>query len=91
MLPWHTPASCAIDSVLYGCGMKLSDEALDEFMRIYMEEFGEEITKAEASETASRVVTLYELLTRKLPGEQKPSEPKPPTEEGPPRKIGFQI
>ena len=71
--------------------MKLSDEALDEFMRIYMEEFGEEITKAEASETASRVVTLYELLAKKLPGEQKSPGAKPPTEDDSPRKIGFQI
>jgi hypothetical protein len=47
--------------------MRISDEALDEFMTIYAEEFGKQITHAQASEMAERVVTLYRLLRRKLP------------------------
>ena len=70
--------------------MHISDEALDEFIAIYKEEFRETLTKAEASEMASRLVTLYELLARKLPNEQKlPTHAKLPSDD-PHRKIGFQ-
>ena len=50
--------------------MKLSDEALDEFIALYKKEFKHTLTKAEASEMASRVLTLYELLARPLPKER---------------------
>lgn len=46
--------------------MRLSDEALDEFVALYKKEFKKTITKTEASETASRLLTLYELLARPL-------------------------
>lgn len=51
--------------------MKISDEALDEFITIYQEEFKTTLTKAEANEIAARLLRLYELLARKLPQEQK--------------------
>ena len=71
--------------------MKISDAALDEFIAIYEEEIREEISRNEASEMASRLVTLYELLTKKLPNEQKlPPHTTPPSDD-PPQKIGFQI
>ena len=47
--------------------MQISDEALSEFITIYKAEFSEEIGRKDASEMASRVLTLCELLARKLP------------------------
>ena len=48
---------------------RLPDKELDEFIAIYEEEFGEEISRKEASEMAFRLLTFYELLARKLPNE----------------------
>ncbi len=48
--------------------MRISDEALDQFIEIYKEEFGEEMARAEAAEMATRLVALYKLLARPLPG-----------------------
>jgi hypothetical protein len=48
--------------------MRISDEALDEFIEIYREEFGEDISRNEASEMAIRILTLYTLLSKKPPG-----------------------
>ncbi len=50
--------------------MRITDEALDEFIAIYKDEFGEDIDRKEASAMACRVLTLYELLARKLPDEK---------------------
>lgn len=61
---------------MYNSAMQIPDDALDEFIQIYKKEFKEELTKTEASEMASRLLTLYELLARKLPNE-KVSPPKP--------------
>lgn len=58
--------------------MPLSDEALEEFTQIYREEFGETLTRGEASELASRVLTLYKLLARPLPSERSAPESRPP-------------
>ena len=46
--------------------MQISDEALNEFIAIYKAEFGEEISRKDASEMAFRVLRLYGLLARKL-------------------------
>jgi hypothetical protein len=70
--------------------MNIAPEALDEFIAIYKEEFGEEIDRREATEMAHRVLTLYRLLMKKLPDEQI-SSPSPMQREAnghPP--IGFQ-
>lgn len=56
--------------------MQISDEALDEFIQIYKKEFKKKLARAEAREMASRLLTLYELLVRKLSNE-KLSHPKP--------------
>lgn len=70
--------------------MRLSEEAIQEFASLYKEEFGEKLTKAEATEMAYRFVTLYELLAKPLPGERLPRKPAtPPDEEGPPHRMGF--
>ncbi|MFZ2948571.1 MAG: hypothetical protein WA003_03705 [Desulfuromonadaceae bacterium] len=50
--------------------MRISEEELREFIRLYKEEFGEELSIAEASEVAGNFVSLYEFLAEPLPGEQ---------------------
>ena len=62
--------------------MKISDEALAEFARLYKEEFEEELSRNEAEEMARKLLTLYELLAQKLPGENIPG-PKPPAPDPP--------
>ena len=62
--------------------MKRSDEALSELMRLYKEEFGEELSRNQAEEMARKLLTLYELLAQKLPGENIPA-PKPPAADPP--------
>lgn len=70
-------------------GQHISDKALDEFIAIYREEFAEDISRAAAGEMASRLLTLYELLARKLPND-KISHPKPRGEDEQVHpKIGF--
>jgi hypothetical protein len=68
--------------------MRISDEALNEFMEFYRSEFGEEITPKDASEMALRVLRLYDLLARKPPS-RKVAEVAviPPSDDG--RQIGF--
>lgn len=69
--------------------MHISDDVLDEFIEIQRKEFKEKLTRAEAIEMASRLLTLYELLARKLPNEtiQHP-KPRDKGDEAHP-KIGF--
>jgi hypothetical protein len=67
--------------------MNITDDALDEFIAIYKEEFGEGINRAEASEMASRVLDVYALLARKLAGET--SMPRPTRHEDNHPPIGF--
>ncbi len=61
--------------------MEIDKESLEEFKKIYKEEFGEELTDAEAREMAQRVLRLYELLAGIPPegGEsaEPPSSPEP--------------
>ena len=52
--------------------MQISDDRLAELQRIYKEEYGEEISLAEAREIAQRLLTLYEILMRPLPNKNKP-------------------
>ncbi len=68
--------------------MQIPDESLNEFIAIYRAEFGEEISRNDASEMALRVLRLYELLARKLPNAgtttpaaMQPNDCRPP--------IGF--
>jgi len=70
------------------CGMQISDEALSEFIIAYKEEFGEEISRKDASEMALGVLRLYELLTRRLPNaDATTAATTQPTDHSPP--IGF--
>jgi hypothetical protein len=52
---------------------QISNEALNELMAIYKEEFGEEIDHREATEMAHRLLTLYKLLAKPPPREHSVS------------------
>lgn len=47
--------------------MRITDEALDEFIELCKTEFGEEIDRTEAAELAHRVLAVYRLLRRSPP------------------------
>lgn len=66
-------------------GHKVSDERLEEFRRIYKETYGEDLMPQEATEMAHRLLALYELLLRPLPGERAshPPAPEPPAQTSP--------
>jgi hypothetical protein len=66
--------------------MKISEDALEEFARLYKEEFDEDITRAQASEMAFRLMALYELLAQKLPDNHVTLPDDPPREP-----IGFRL
>jgi hypothetical protein len=51
--------------------MKLTDADIDAFIDMYEEEYGERLSKAEASDMAHRFMALYELLARPLPDEER--------------------
>jgi hypothetical protein len=67
--------------------MRISDKAVDEFIQIYREEFGEELDRSDASEMAFRLVTLYEALVKRLPSDARPRS----TGDSLQRKIGFRV
>jgi hypothetical protein len=69
--------------------MRISERALDEFIQIYEEEFGEKIDRKEATEIAYRVLALYRLLRRRLPEGYVPKE-KPMQHDGDRPSKGFQ-
>jgi len=59
--------------------VRLSDEQLNEFIAIYRREYKEDITRARALEMATNLLSLYQLLSRKLPNEHSASQyPKLP-------------
>lgn len=47
--------------------MQLSDEDIKEFAALWREEFGEEISDAEARREAAQLLQLYSLLIRPPP------------------------
>lgn len=55
--------------------MRLPDEAIDQFCAIYREEFGEEISRDEATEIGTRLVNLIKLLRQPPPRRAGPAEP----------------
>ena len=74
----------------YRSGMQISDEALNDLMAIYKEEFGEEIDRREATEMAHRLIALYTLLAKKLPKETSGTTPRCAESRDSCRTIGFQ-
>lgn len=51
--------------------MKIDDEAVHEFIRLYEKEFEEALTPEQGREMASRVLELYRALAQPLPSERK--------------------
>ena len=49
--------------------MLVNQKDLREFMRLYKDEFGNDITEGEAEEIISRLITLYTKLSEPLPCE----------------------
>ncbi|OGG46964.1 hypothetical protein A2671_02595 [Candidatus Kaiserbacteria bacterium RIFCSPHIGHO2_01_FULL_49_13] len=49
--------------------MQISDESLEELRQLYKEEHNEEITIGEAREIAGSLLTMIELVSRRLPDE----------------------
>ena len=47
--------------------MALSDASLDEFIAIYAEECGEQLSRAEARPIATNLVNLFRLISRPPP------------------------
>lgn len=68
--------------------MKLSEESLRRFMRLYAEFYGEELTMNEARAMASRVAFLYEHLARPLPQEADALTPRGPSNDLPSSPLG---
>jgi len=50
--------------------MLLNNEEIQEFKKLYEEEFNEPISEQEAGIMAARLITLYEALARPLPSER---------------------
>ena len=50
-------------------GHQVSDERLEKLRGIYRKVYGEEITMADARAMAHRLLALYDLLRRPLPGD----------------------
>lgn len=49
---------------------QLSREAIEEFKKIYQDEFGEELTDDEVQEIATRLLRFFGILHKPLPGEE---------------------
>ena len=60
--------------------MKINDEALEEFIALYRAEFKKDISREDALEMAMRLVNLYLLIYRPLPGERG-DKATPPSED----------
>ena len=56
--------------------MKINNEDLQEFIKIYNKEFKEYISEEDALEMASRLVDLYTLLAEPLPSELGKTMPR---------------
>jgi hypothetical protein len=51
--------------------MRITDDAVNEFIQLYEEEFGERLSGPEARELASNLCELYLILLSPTPSEQK--------------------
>jgi hypothetical protein len=64
--------------------MSLSRQAIEEFKKIYYQEFGERISEQEAQEMEEGLLFLFELFLKPQPADKqqtdnsKPALPKPP-------------
>jgi hypothetical protein len=67
--------------------MRITDNAISEFIEICREEFGKEISRRDASEMVFELVTLYEALAQRLPSDADPAL----SDEIPRQPIGFRV
>ena len=51
----------------YCGGMRLSQQAIEDFKKIFKKEYGEDISDAEAEEMAIRFLRLFSLIYRPIP------------------------
>jgi hypothetical protein len=56
--------------------MALSKEAIEEFKEIYREEFGKQISDAEAQEMGESLISLFKIIYRPIPEEKRNQEDK---------------
>ena len=61
--------------------MRLTKEAIEEFQKLYEEEFGEQLSFEEAEIRGRELVELYKMLAEPLPSER--DEPTPPDDPPP--------
>lgn len=62
----HQTSSCA-----YRDGMQLTEEDIQEFQLIWLEEFGETISREQARHEILLLMKLYEVIARPLPSKAK--------------------
>jgi hypothetical protein len=67
----HAPHLGTRRSQRYDRQMQLSEEVVREYIRIYKEDFGEELTVADARGLLSRLLALYQMICRPLPPGEK--------------------
>lgn len=58
--------------------MAISDKRLDDFIEIYEKVFEQRLSREEALPIATRLVTIYRLITQPLPPEATPPFESPP-------------
>ena len=68
--------------------MRLTEAALDELIELYKELFAAEISRPDAREMAVRLITLYEVLSQRLPVDARAPTPRV---EPPGQPIGFRM
>lgn len=54
--------------------MSLSDKAIKEFKEIYYKEYGKDISDEEAQEIGQRLISLFKIIYRPIPGKDIPLE-----------------
>ena len=57
--------------------MQISDEHLDDLIERWKHAFGETLTRAEAQHQGSKLIELYRIIARPLPGSATPPSDPP--------------
>jgi hypothetical protein len=57
--------------------MALSKEAIEEFKKIYLEEFKEEISDAKAQELGESLISLFKIIYRPIPPKKRDNKQEP--------------
>jgi hypothetical protein len=64
------PRLCVSADAVHADRMSISEERVREFIRVYKEEFGDDLSVNEALDMLTRLVVLYRLIARPLPNEK---------------------